>query len=340
VNRIFGNWSGMASGSSRTKKRWVLATGLVVVLASCTSTATDSSSGPTPEDSATISPESVDVETVDLTKLPIGDQKFSTSKAKKGYVYLCQELQGNGGASEDVPWIDGDTYDLTAKTNVEGDVDWPDANFKVKLSGKTRTISGNVLPITHTSGLFPVAKDDPAYEYDRNPNSIGSSSYSVEVPADPTLANEPTCTGGGEVGFELDGVPFFNALDNGNRDAVAHEILDSCEGHPDAASRYHHHSLSPCVDDGESGHSSLVGYALDGFGMYGFRGEDGNDLKTSDLDKCHGHTHTIDWDGTETDMYHYHATWEFPYTLGCFRGTSVAETGIADVQGPPAGQGR
>lgn len=60
-------------------------------------------------------------------------------------------------------------------------------------------------------------------------------------------------------------------------------------------------------------------------------------LKAQDLDRCQGHTHDLDWDGKAQDMYHYHATWEYPYTISCFRGSIVAETDIADVQGPPGG---
>ena len=49
-------------------------------------------------------------------------------------------------------------------------------------------------------------------------------------------------------------------------------------------------------------------------------------LTNADLDECHGHTHTITWDGKAVVMYHYHATREFPYTVGCFRGASPART--------------
>ena len=48
-------------------------------------------------------------------------------------------------------------------------------------------------------------------------------------------------------------------------------------------------------------------------------------LTDADLDKCHGHTHEIDWDGQKVVMYHYHATWEVPYTVGCYRGTPVVK---------------
>ena len=66
----------------------------------------------------------------------------------------------------------------------------------------------------------------------------------------------------------------------------------------------------------------LVGYALDGFGIYS-ASEGGKTLTNKDLDGCHGHTGTVMWDGKPTDIYHYHLTTEYPYTLGCYRGTQV-----------------
>ena len=98
---------------------------------------------------------------------------------------------------------------------------------------------------------------------------------------------------------------------------------------------YHYHSLTNCIDDPGTAHSKLMGYALDGYGIYGMRGEDGAVLHDADLDACHGHTHVIDWDGKKVAMYHYHATAEYPYVIGCFHGTPVA----MHRQGPPQNGG-
>ncbi|MGL1604072.1 hypothetical protein ACSTI6_23330, partial [Vibrio parahaemolyticus] len=68
------------------------------------------------------------------------------------------------------------------------------------------------------------------------------------------------------------------------------------------------------------GHSALVGYAIDGFGIFGRYGPGGKLLTSADLDACHGHTHAIPWDGKMVVLYHYHATWDFPYTIGCLKG--------------------
>ncbi len=70
--------------------------------------------------------------------------------------------------------------------------------------------------------------------------------------------------------------------------------------------------------------AKLVGFALDGFPIYNGRDEDGKRLTNADLDKCHGRTSVVKLDGEKVKTYHYEATLEYPYTLGCFRGTPVA----------------
>lgn len=103
------------------------------------------------------------------------------------------------------------------------------------------------------------------------------------------------------------------------------------------------------VDDQKA--SGVVGYALDGFPIYGmYENKGGNEknpviklqssydlipgksqetyvflaYKYADkgdkelyLDECNGHSHMVN--GKE--QYHYHATEGFPYILGCFKGT-------------------
>jgi hypothetical protein len=147
------------------------------------------------------------------------------------------------------------------------------------------------------------------------------------------------------VGILLTGVVLFNALDAMGRDAVAHEIQDACQGHPQLTGTYHYHSVTTCLEDVrlEGGHSALVGYALDGFGIYGRYGEGGRPLASADLDDCHGHTHRIEWDGALAEMYHYHGTSDFPYTVGCLRGAYDIEN-VRAISGPPQfmarGEGR
>jgi YHYH protein len=266
-------------------------------------------------------------EPVDKTRLPVGDGKYSTSP-KKGYVWTCSQIFRGGGAHASGAWMRGDgTYDFTAKPIVEGAVSWPSA-FKFEVQGHQRIITSNNLP-SHPTGVFPVDRNSEAYKYDRNPNSIRSKDFRLVLPKDPELA-DPSCLGMGAIGFLKTGGVFFNSLDAPGKDAVANEIQDACQGHPERDGSYHYHSLTTCLepDKKTTQHSDLVGYALDGFGIFGRYGEGGKELTNADLDECHGHIHEVMWDGQLKAIYHYHATWEYPYTMGCLRGKPARIEGM------------
>jgi hypothetical protein len=235
---------------------------------------------------------------------------------------------GQGGAFQNGPWIDtaAGTWNPATKIHVRGSVTWPQARFSLTTQGGTRTITTNDLPKGAPTGTFPIASSDPAYAYDRNPNHIAAQSLTYTLAAAPSAAAQPSCLHGGPIGATLDGVVLFDALDATGRDAVAHEVQDLCGGHPDMASMYHYHSISPCLLGTATGTSTLVGYALDGFGIYVERDTSGALLTNTDLDACHGRVSTVEWDGHSVTMYHYDATAEYPYTIGCFMG-SPAVTG-------------
>jgi hypothetical protein len=258
---------------------------------------------------------------LDLSRLPLGDNKYGQS-AQRGSIFSCQTGLSGGGAFANGPWIHSDnTWDAMSKISVAGQVPWS-GSPSVTLDGSVRHVTGNGLP-SHNTGIFPISSSDPASRYDRNPNSIRAQTLRYDLPANPTVTAQPTCVGMGAIGIMLTGPVFYNGMDAGGRDAAAHEIQDACDGHPDQSGMYHYHSMSPCADDSGSGHSKLIGYAFDGFGIYGPRGDDGRELTDADLDECHGRTDTILWDGVAVSMYHYVATREFPYTIGCYRGTPL-----------------
>jgi hypothetical protein len=261
---------------------------------------------------------------VSRTALPLGDGHVASSP-KVGYVDSCQtQFNPNaGGAFRDGPWIHGSTWDATTKIAVQGSVSWPQATFTITRSGSQRILATKDLPVSATTGVYPVAPSDPAYGYDRNPNTIQAQTVRYALPADPQLAAAPACVNMGPIGVLNDGVFLFNALDGEGRDAAAHEALDRCEGHPERTGEYHHHDIPTCMLTSATGPSTLVGYALDGFGIYVERDAQGNLLTNADLDACHGRTSAVRWDGQTVTMYHYVATLEYPYTLGCYMGAPV-----------------
>lgn len=261
--------------------------------------------------------------TEDLTKLPVGDGHISTTP-QKGYVMSCQQKfdARKAGADHSGAWLGTTSWNLSSKTIVNGDVSWSSATISISLKDQSRIIMGNGLPVKLTTGLFPIQPGTEAYQYDRNPNSIQPQEVYYNLPASPIKAASPGCVPMGVIGYMTNGVALFNALDAGGRDAAAHEVQDKCDGHPEKSGAYHFHSLSRCVEAGE-GNNQLVGYALDGFGIFGNKDAKGNVLTTADLDECHGTTSPIKWDGKTVNMYHYVLTHDYPYSIGCFRGTSV-----------------
>ena len=260
--------------------------------------------------------------TVDPAALPLGDGNVSNTP-KVGYVDSCTTHFRGGGAQADGPWINtaNKAWDSQTKVAVEGSVTWPAADHSERTSGTMRIITTNDLPKGYTTGIFPIARSDPAYRYDRNPNSIGTQSITYELPLNPAAATAPSCTGLGPIGMFDNGVLLFNALDDGGRDAVAHETQDSCNGHPDGQEMYHYHDVPVCLRNNTKGSSVLVGYAVDGYGIYVERDAKGNLPTNADLDACHGRTSEIMWNGKKVMMYHYDATLEYPYTIGCYHGT-------------------
>lgn len=263
----------------------------------------------------------------DLTRLPLGDAKSSTTTAKAGTIFLCRARNPNEpGAGKDGPWIKKDgTFDLSAKVTVDGAVAWPSNKITMTLDGNTRRITSNGLP-AHTTGIYPIGSKDDAYQFDRNPNSVKAQTVSIDLPTNPTVADKPACVGGGiGVGIMLSGVVLNDGLDAPGRDAVAHEVQDTCQGHPEKTGTYHYHNVSSCLFKSIEAESGLVGYAIDGFGIYGPRDPSGKLITNADLDECHGRVSEIMWDGKLVTMYHYHATYEFPYSVGCFRGTPIRQ---------------
>jgi len=98
---------------------------------------------------------------------------------------------------------------------------------------------------------------------------------------------------------------------------------DECGGH---ATPYHHHNELKCYyDHTVNTHSPIVGIAKDGTGIYGLYEKD--KTPPSDLDACNGHVGVVPSNSdtgyfgvqTEsTEVYHYHTTTDFPFTIGCY----------------------
>lgn len=269
--------------------------------------------------------------------LPLGDGHVTQYPAA-GNVYSCRTEFRGGGARHAGSWFHGDTWDPTEKPHVAGRVMWPNAEFSLTPHGDTVEVDSNGLPVKEPTGRFPIARDDPAYHYDTNPNAIETHNLKFAIPATPVKADHPGCLPMGMIGFTVTGVAIYSALDDAGRDAAAHEIQDLCDGHPQGKGQYHYHSASPCMPGAKS--NAVVGWALDGYPILGMRDEHGKLLTDADLDACHGRAETVRTGG-HSYTYAYRLTKEYPYTLGCFTGEVRRSTihAIRQALGPPRQRG-
>jgi len=254
-----------------------------------------------------------------LSSVPLGDGKYVTSAPKQDYIYICHVATGGQGAKVNGPWIHGASWTPSEKVAVQGSVSWPDASYSMNVNGSTRTISSNNLPTNWTTGTFPIAASDPAYQYDGNRGTITAHEQSYSLPAYPSAASAPGCIYGA-VGIMTNGVILLDGFDALYRDALAHEEQDSYGGHPNNDVGYHYHGFE--ADYVESPVSGVVGYAFDGYPITGSKLPNGNYLHTADLDECHGLTSAITLDGKTVTTYHYVLTQDFPYSVSCFHGKS------------------
>ena len=275
----------------------------------------------------------IDQQTPDLTHLPFGGvaptniliRNQGNPSPEMLSLWLCGLPQDGAGADDASDWTNEDgTWDYTKKSQVEGNVTW-NHEFMIKLDNEgNRIITGNNLP-NHPTGIFPIQPNTEAWFYDKNPNIISEQLVYYTLPAMPELAAEANCVFFGPAGFSLTGAAIYHGASTLGTDAAAHEMLDRFGGHTDGTERYHYHfpaqDLQDHIEVHEQGHGALMGYMLDGFGIYGPYGENGELLSSADLDECHGHQHPINWDGEIVDLYHYHWTYDFPYNIGCFAGT-------------------
>lgn len=263
---------------------------------------------------------------VDRTRLPLGTSHVSIDAPAVGGLYACTSGVPNGpGAFRTGSWIDeaAGTWNSDEKISVRGAVTWPMAEYHETVDGATRRITSTGVPVKVVTGTFPIATDDPAYRYDRNPNSIEPWALSMTMPTSPTAAAQPVCLSMASIGVARNGVAFYASIDERNRDAVAYETQDSCDGHPQQVGQYHYHAVPSCIREASKGPSTVVGFARDGYPIVVERDSQGDLPTNADLDECHGRTSPVLLDGEVVTTYHYSATYEFPYFVGCFHGEPV-----------------
>jgi hypothetical protein len=115
-------------------------------------------------------------------------------------------------------------------------------------------------------------------------------------------------------------------------------MMDRCCGHPAPDNTYHYHKYPICVnspwaDEGQE-HSPLIGFAFDGFPIYG--PYESANVMAKDLTSDNAlNEFNLHYD--KDRGWHYHVTpGKFPYVIGGYWGT---EDPRDKMRGPPGGGG-
>ena len=197
-------------------------------------------------------------------------------------------------------------------------------NVTVRFDGTSMIIHTHSLP-NHPTAQFP------GYGYGANPNYIQEIEATYYIPLNPKVSphhiytdthNQNRALNMGPIGIAVNGVVFFNPFDAGSQDAS--NIMDSCCGHPTPGNLYHYHKYpvclnSPWADEGKT-HSPLIGWAFDGFPIYGPYESAG--VMAKDVTGDHAlNAFNLHFDRDRG--WHYHVTpGKFPYIIGGYWGTA------------------
>ncbi len=136
--------------------------------------------------------------------------------------------------------------------------------------------------------------------------AIQTSSLDFTIPAMPQKLTETFSLPFGAMGVIISGSTVYNPYEGDGKTVAMNAnftipnqkgqpvaFMDSCNGHPSPhpAGQYHYHGLPSCVTaqvDQKDGPSHIIGYAFDGFPVYGDRDISGQPVKPESLDECNG----------------------------------------------------
>jgi len=298
--------------------------------------------------------------------LPDSDMQPYTVGCYKGVVFDWSVLEeSDNGASCARDGYNSSTYTATATAGVT-DVYSLRGNNSASTS-TCNTASGN--DSTYTEAIESAVGANNGYvrhieasgcpnyptsPVGDNPDYASEQDKDYEIQAYPCFSDsddyDVTCIDG-PVGITLNGISVLSYYPGTcGDDAVVEEgdTFDQCSGHAAESGDYHYHITPSCLldqmgdYDNVAEHSPLIGWAFDGFPIYGPYGPGGDLIypcshssadESACLDECGG-TEQYEIDGF---LYHYHmvgpvgdlvseptdpvpGTDMKPYTVGCLKG--------------------
>ena len=252
-----------------------------------------------------------------ITENLIGEIEQKTVKLK-GVETLCYIIKSNAQASEHNmgPWCpdhledgkekagiwfdDGKVYDVSGHFIAELAEFYEDDKWKLYRE------DGSIKVTKTKEGCLAAAKPNVEEEYKNHcveclPEYFKDQVTMFTIPVTPMYKKSSQRFKRGAIGLAFNGVKFDPPAPT-HAILAAHTIapLDDHGGHVNPHGGYHYHAVTGSTKEIEQtdNHAPMIGYAIDGFGIYALLDKDGN--KPTDLDECGGHFDDI-------RGYHYHA---------------------------------
>lgn len=152
------------------------------------------------------------------------------------------------------------------------------------------------------------------------------ASYAVPIPLSPQPGTTPQ-TRDAALGVAVNGVPIYDYTAGGEmsqadlhhhqtkHDTLLTKQLDNCGGHAGRGDDYHYHVKPTCMIEQmeNAGDAAIIGWAFDGFPIYGDNNPNGSEIAETALDVCNGQADS-------TFGYRYHTSTTAPYILQCLMG--------------------
>jgi hypothetical protein len=216
------------------------------------------------------------------------------------------------------------------------------SSLRIKKKGGYRYIESDGLA-DHATGRFP---------NEHNPNKIAPQTHMFRMSLTPSVQRSPTFIGHAAFGVAINGVPFDPSTTEywnddraspWNLDAINGGInlgLDQNNAHVQPNGAYHYHSIPVGLMERFDHYSKpvLLGYAADGFAIYGpYSYKDGNDMSSPLVNMFPSYrikegersgapggkydgTYTADYEEYPDGSYYYVITDTYPFIPRCWMG--------------------
>ena len=172
--------------------------------------------------------------------------------------------------------------------------------------------------------------------------------YTAPIPLEPVLGTDPQ-TRDAALGVAVNGVPIYDSTGGGEmsqadlqhyqeqHDTLQTQQLDICGGHAGKGNDYHYHVKPVCMMEHmlNADNNPIIGWAYDGFPIYGDDNPDGTAIAEGALDICNGQA--------DTEFgYRYQTSTKPPYIIQCLMGEVASMKDlprVAPMQAAGGGRG-